>query len=43
VLLYEEKKPNSFELLEETFEKFGWIPQEYVGLGPDSFMGRYCR
>ena len=41
-LLYEERKQESFDLMEELFEEFSWIPEKYVQMGPDSFMSRYC-
>jgi hypothetical protein len=33
---------NSFSLVEETFEKYGWIPSQYVRLSSDRFMEKYC-
>jgi hypothetical protein len=41
-LLYEERKYESFDLMEELFEEFSWVPEKYVQMGPDSFMSRYC-
>jgi hypothetical protein len=41
-LLYEERKQESFDLMEELFEEFSWVPEKYVQMGPDSFMSRYC-
>jgi len=33
---------NSFSLVEETFDKHGWIPSQYVRLTSERFMERYC-
>jgi hypothetical protein len=41
-LLYEERRRESFDLFEEVFEKWSWVPEQYVKLGPDSFMQGYC-
>jgi DNA primase len=41
-LLFEQRKQDSFDSMEEVFEKWGWIPEKYVQLGPDSFMSKYC-
>jgi hypothetical protein len=41
-LLQEDRRQDSFELMEEVFEEFSWVPERYVRLGPDSFMSRYC-
>src|SRR5437879_6494231 len=35
-------RDNSFSLVEETFEKFGWIPSQYARLTSERFMERYC-
>jgi hypothetical protein len=41
-LLHEERKKESFDPFEEVFEKWSWVPEQYVKLGPDLFMQRYC-
>ena len=41
-ILFEERKWDSFELLERTFEEHGWIPPTYVKAGAEAFMTRYC-
>ena len=33
---------NPFGLVEETFEKFGSLPAEYVKMGSQYFMEKYC-
>jgi len=35
-------RDNPFSLVEETFEKHGWIPSQYVRLTSERFMQRYC-
>ena len=35
-------KEETFSLIDETFEKYDWIPKEYVQLGSERFMGKYC-
>src|SRR2546428_53960 len=35
-------RDNPFSLVEETFEKHGWIPSQYVRLTSERFMERYC-
>ncbi len=35
-------RDNPFSLVEETFEKYGWIPGEYVKMGSERFMQKYC-
>jgi len=33
---------NPFSLVEESFQKYSWIPREYVGMGSERFMEKYC-
>ena len=35
-------RANPFSLVEEMFEKHGWIPSQYVRLTSERFMERYC-
>ncbi len=35
-------RDNPFSLVEETFEKYGWIPSQYVRLSSERFMEKYC-
>ncbi len=45
VLLHEPSlscRDNTFSLVEEAFEKYSWIPNEYVRMGSERFMGKYC-
>jgi len=33
---------NPMNLVEEMFEKYGWISEKYINLGPRKFLARYC-
>ena len=35
-------RDNPFSLVEEAFEENSWIPKEYVGMGSERFMEKYC-
>ena len=35
-------RDNPFSLVEETFEKYSWIPSEYAKMGSERFMEKYC-
>jgi len=35
-------RDNSFGLVEEFFERHSWIPNEYVKMGSERFMEKYC-
>ena len=45
ILLHEpslSSRDKAFSLVEETFEIYSWIPNEYVRMGSERFMDRYC-
>ncbi len=35
-------RDNPFSLVEETFEKYGWIPSQYVKMTSERFMEKNC-
>ncbi len=35
-------RDNPFSVVEEVFEKYSWIPNEYVKIGSERFMEKYC-